>query len=50
VHIPGSARIDDILLTALEKLVRALCRLVLREEKLGPIDVDKEESPGPVYI
>jgi hypothetical protein len=37
-----------MLFTTFEKLVRALCNVVLKDEKFGPKDVDKDDSPGPL--
>jgi hypothetical protein len=50
VDTPGSARTDEILPTAFEKPLKNPCTDVLMLEKFGPIDVDKDDNPGPVNI
>jgi hypothetical protein len=50
VLTPGSARTDEILPIAFEKPLKNPCTDVLILVKFGPLDVDKDDNPGPVYI
>ena len=47
---PGSVRMLDAALTEFEKDTKSLDKLVLREEKLGFIELDSDDRPGPLKM